>query len=292
MKMNPLNVGILFMVCLSLFGQETRLDRFKKLIDFDASIEKYSKAGGMVGAWPDMSTAPALGSQWALVNQIINVKDGALFQSWGLKFCDDTIEVVCLNFLGNHNNAIQWALSFISSTTKPEIPYLATRNRIGAVSVESRMPNESPDAIFVYQTDYCISIRHYGDSLVDIESIAQWLNSYAESKVIQDVRPYQPVPQQVVVTPGLPKVGQEFEILFQMPGEPVSGRYVVKETQGSHIPIFMDQFTAVGREGLTPESLLEVFRAKKPGKGLFKYMLMDRYTSQFYLGEVEIDVTP
>jgi len=293
--------SLLCLLTTTLLAQsvETPMERFKKRIGYESKKQvaltttenNHLNFPGMVGKWPDMKSIPGLDLEWAINNYIIGEEHGSLAFHWILTRPKGRIQIDCYHYIKADESEKEFFIQ-ANNSTMGDIPFTASSRNIGRLSA-SNYPNRGnlDGRTIVQNHNYCIVVRRSGSG-IDQEAIADWLNAYAESKVVPDITPYIPIPLRVVLNPPSPRVGQEFEIRFEMPGENSSGRYILNEALYQDLPKFMDQFAAVGRDGLTPESLMEVLRAKKPGKGVYKYVLIDRETSLFHKGEIKIEIQP
>ncbi|MBK8725702.1 MAG: hypothetical protein IPL96_06495 [Holophagaceae bacterium] len=281
----------------SMANAQNRMDplsRFKRRIGYvptdiaaglDPRKEVNSPQPGMVGAWSGIKDLPQFSQGWE-IRSFFNGRHPEYIES-GLRMMNVENDITVEIFNYPNEELAERAFWVYAISHNVSIPYGATRRKIGHISAK----HEKMPIVWVQKDNYYFRINSK-ESVLDPEVLAEWLVAYADTKLVSDVTPYLPVPQRIVVEPELPRVGQEFEIRIEMAGRNTPGRYVFREALGQDIAKFMDQFVAVGRDGLTAESLMKVLRAKKPGKGVYKYTLSDRQTSLFHQGEVEIDVTP
>ena len=288
---------------MTALGQDPRLDRFKKRIGYQPVAQKMmvtasgkdallTADSGMVGAWPDVKNIPGVNGNWNLERASIFSNAGVLVNEWKMRNSQGArLSIICSNY---ESDSLAEAAFFgmASESTMPEIPLGATKKRIGNISASlmAGLQNDRNE-VYVCNHNYNIKVKCYGASF-DVEPIAEWLNTFAESKIISNYKSYRPTPKRVLIIPEAPRIGQEFEIHVEMAGGNTPGRYILKDNLGLEIEKFMDQFSTVGREGIDSSSLIEVMRAKKSGKGVYKYTLIDRQTSLLYNGEVEIEVAP
>lgn len=269
------------------------VERFKKQIGYAPSKQKDGKKLAndatvyslwMVGTWADLKSSPQFLQGWEIRSSYIGPGPESVLTSLQLTNNENNISVECYNYptLELAERAF-WAIPY---SVNVSIPFTATKHKIGEISARY-----GKTAVWVKKDNYFLRIFHI-NSTVDPEVIAEWLVAFADTKLVSDIKPHLPVPSRIVMNPPSPRVGQELEICFEMPGGSTPGRYILRDSFDRDLDKFMDQFAAVGRDGLTREILTEVFRAKKAGKGVYKYIIIDRQTSLFHKGGVEIDVAP
>jgi hypothetical protein len=271
-----------------------KLERFKNKIGYKkrpvalmAAVGSTASEAKMVGSWPDMMKIPGIGPGWKIWEQSVDVLgDEALLYEWTLNDSNNgQIDVHCYH-LKNAQSAEETFFGLASNSSMNDIPYGATVSTVGSLSAGG-----SRYYCFFRNHNVCVSVgcKNYAGTA---EDIAHWLNGYIESQIKSEASIDHAMPKSVTINPPIPRVGQDFEIRFQMNNENVGGRYLLKESLGSDMGKFMNQFTAIGKTKVKSENLAEVFRAKKPGRGVYKYVLIDKKTSLFYKGDVSIDVSP
>ena len=267
--------------------EDARLLQFKKDVNWD-NIESskqnhkvMSTPTGMIGILPDITKCPFIDQEWLCLPEDPSVVGNSVLNEYRLKKNNSLIRVKLYVF-SKFQHAKNQFINIVSLSGSQKIPYKKTRQNIGALSVATNTIDKYSecDRELVLGLNYYIEIVRYKSDF-DIHLLAEWLNAYAESKVVPDITPYLPVPQRITVTPSSPRVGQAFEIRVEMKEPDQGSRYWYLLNYDP------EQFVPISRKGG-----VQIFKPKNTGRIVLPYTLLDTQISLFHKGEIEIDVAP
>jgi len=191
-------------------AQGDPIEKFKTEIGFDTITEAGGEDSGVAVAWPKPDTCPALsGKGWVLESFDVEPRDKGAEGEWILKKSDETILLrIFVSGMGV-GPARQKLLDIASTTMMMDIPFKKSPKQIGTLSVT--LPG-AKDGFYVWIfRNTCFYVRGI-DTVADVETFAEWVQSIAASGVVDDLNGHLPPVKSVAVDPPVVHVGEGFSV--------------------------------------------------------------------------------
>ena len=240
---------------------DTRIEDFKRVIDFEARAEPPNTTEGVCAAWPDPRDAPALaGNGWMLPMATTSIFYPCAEKRWVMRRGEERAVVTITVSSAGPRPVQQHFLSAAAATIMPEIGYLPAYDDLGTVCVgESRADDEL--LMWLFRNVLFQVTTFYSD--LDTESLGRWLQDTAALHRVDPLAGVLPRIRELRLSANRMRVGQHVKaeaVLEQTDGplaEPI--RY---EVEGSAL---------IRSEGATIE-------ARHAGRGLVRAMRFDPAT--------------
>lgn len=250
---------------------DRQLDRFKKRIGFEDRVKGINKnpGAGMIGPWPDMRKSPWFGPEWECESTE---------RSWSFRKGTAGINISVSCSIQSPEEVKNAFIDGFRDPMHKDITFVATEHPIGAISCRRRSYNGfENDEVRVWNNNWRITVSKW-NSDIDIIAIAEWLNAFAETKVVPDLTKYLPKPKSIEVTPNPIKVGVPLEVKVTPPADE-AGRYVLKsESDGEYF------------RKLKHREFSRTYRPNKSGKTHINFRIDDKQTLLEYSFDVPIEI--
>jgi hypothetical protein len=223
-------LAVIFVACASggqnqVSDQGNRVEQYRAAIGLDQLREPGGPNSGVVVHWPSPVDGPPLdGAEWEVAStDIVHLEDGAEGE-WILKKGSETILLRIFVAVAGVEPARERLLGIATSTMMTEIPFKRTDPTIGALSVN--VPSDKGgDFVWIFRNT-CFHVRGI-DTGNDVEAFARWIQSIAESGVVEDLGPHLPPLARVEADPATVKVDGTVTVKGTLSGGTETDRYSV-----------------------------------------------------------------
>lgn len=259
--------------------QVEKTERFKKLIDFDATIrlEKATQAVNIV--WPEMLKAPGIDSgQWVVAADSVWRVDRGVVREWVLRRDIEQIAIVIFASSDGFGPSQNFLLSRATENMMFDSPFIKGPAGLGSLAVS--MPSGAPHNLIWVFRNLCFDVRS-DNSQVDIGAIALWLQSIAETGIMASV-PLEPrLIDSLSVSSHQVEVGVPVDIRVQVTTPEDEDRYFIDLEFDSHAIEVMSQ-----------ERLAAKIRGRAIGHTTLDFYLIDKTTLQLEHSNIKLEFFP
>lgn len=259
--------------------QADKVERFKKRINFDAVLKKEKTEEAVSVTWPDMLTAPGLGSgRWMVAADSIWRTCGGVAREWVLRRGEEQVAIVIFVSSEGPGPAQHFLLSRSTENMMIDSPFVKGPSGLGTLAV-SMPPAAPPNLIWVFR-NVCFDVRSI-DAHVEVFEIAKWLQSVAVAGVVAsgEARPSAPV--KLIISSRKAVVGAPVDILAQYAKQSDETRYMMDLEFDRHAIEVMSQ------QGLTA-----LIRGRTVGKTTLDLHLIDMATLLSECSRIEFEFLP
>jgi len=245
--------------------QTEKILRFKKRIDFDNAVKTENIRQEVRAIWPNMLKAPGLAAgQWRVAADSTWRANGGIAREWVLQRDKEQIAIVIFVSSEGLEQAQNFLLVRATENMMLDAPFVKGPIELGTLAVS--MPSGTPPNLIWVFRNVCFDVRGI-DTQVDIISIAQWLQSFADEGVVASEAVALPSPRELYVSSYQVEVGVPIEIHMQITAPADEARYMVDL-----------EFDRRALEVVSQERLLVQVRGRTDGYTVVDFHLIDMAT--------------